>query len=272
MKLPDEIKAVLDGESEGCIVQGDCLEVMATLNGVGGIVTSPPYAQQRKEQYGGIPESKYPQWTVDWVRHGLEASKDSASVLLNIREHIKDGVMSDYVHRTRMAVRESGVYEIDEVIWVKPDGPPLGHPKRPRRSWERILWFSMCHQPFCDAKSYGRETDRLGFMPSGDEKDWINGYSPRISGHSRRPDFVSVCTAENVKTGHPAAYPVSLASWMCSLITKPGDIILDPFCGSGTTCVAAKKLGRRYIGIELSEKYCRIARNRVKNTERPLFK
>ena len=45
--------------------------------------------------------------------------------------------------------------------------------------------------------------------------------------------------------------------------SKPGDLILDPFCGSGTTCVAAKKLGRRYIGIDISEEYCQIARERL---------
>jgi len=58
---------------------------------------------------------------------------------------------------------------------------------------------------------------------------------------------------------------------MESIVSWTDGIVFDPFCGSGTTCVAAKKLGRRYIGIELSEKYCRIARNRVQNTERPLF-
>ena len=50
-----------------------------------------------------------------------------------------------------------------------------------------------------------------------------------------------------------------------------GDIILDPYCGSGTTCVAAKKLGRRYIGIEIDEKYAAIARSRIASTPKPLF-
>ena len=52
--------------------------------------------------------------------------------------------------------------------------------------------------------------------------------------------------------------------------TQPGDIILDPFCGSGTTCVAAKKLGRKYIGIDIEQKYVDIARTRIKNTPAPM--
>lgn len=58
---------------------------------------------------------------------------------------------------------------------------------------------------------------------------------------------------------------------LCDPITFPGDIILDPFCGSGTTCVAAKRLGRRWIGIEINAGYAETARRRVLNTERPLF-
>ena len=51
--------------------------------------------------------------------------------------------------------------------------------------------------------------------------------------------------------------------WLVEKATKPTDIILDPFCGSGTTCVAAKMLGRNYIGIDISEEYCKIARERL---------
>ena len=70
---------------------------------------------------------------------------------------------------------------------------------------------------------------------------------------------------------HPSPKPIALMVWLVNEGIQANEIILDPFCGSGTTCVAAKKLGRRYIGIDISEEYCRISRNRLRDTERPLF-
>jgi DNA modification methylase len=63
---------------------------------------------------------------------------------------------------------------------------------------------------------------------------------------------------------HPTQKPVALMEWILERYSSPNDLILDPFCGSGTTCVAAKKLGRRYIGIDISEEYCKIARERLR--------
>ena len=60
---------------------------------------------------------------------------------------------------------------------------------------------------------------------------------------------------------HPSPKPIDAMLWFVSHL--PGNLILDPFCGSGTTCVAAKMLGRRFIGIDISEKYCEIARQRL---------
>lgn len=62
---------------------------------------------------------------------------------------------------------------------------------------------------------------------------------------------------------HPTQKPVQVMEWIIERFTKPGDLILDPFAGSGTTCVAAERLGRRWIGIELSPEYCQIARART---------
>lgn len=64
-------------------------------------------------------------------------------------------------------------------------------------------------------------------------------------------------------TGHPHQKPLGVMQWLVEMCTEPGDLILDPFCGSGTTCVAAKQLGRRYIGIDIAEKYCQVARDRL---------
>ena len=63
---------------------------------------------------------------------------------------------------------------------------------------------------------------------------------------------------------HPAEKPLELVSY---ILQKHDGLILDPFCGSGTTCVAAKMLGRRYIGIDISEEYCEIARKRLEAVE-----
>jgi len=71
--------------------------------------------------------------------------------------------------------------------------------------------------------------------------------------------------------GHPCPRRLSHVMWLVHWWTSPGDIILDPFCGSGTTCVAAKRLGRHYLGIELDPEYCRKARARLRDTEEPLF-
>ena len=62
---------------------------------------------------------------------------------------------------------------------------------------------------------------------------------------------------------HPTQKPLGVMKWILERYSQPNDLILDPFCGSGTTCVAAKMLGRRYIGIDISEEYCDIARQRL---------
>jgi len=63
---------------------------------------------------------------------------------------------------------------------------------------------------------------------------------------------------------HPTQKPLGVMKWILERYSQPNNLILDPFCGSGTTCVAAKMLGRRYIGIEISPEYCQIARDRLR--------
>ena len=78
------------------------------------------------------------------------------------------------------------------------------------------------------------------------------------------PDNVLHLGTESHNQNHCAAFPQALPDWFIRLFTKEKDIVLDPFIGSGTTAVAAKQLDRRFIGIDISEEYCRIARGRLK--------
>lgn len=71
------------------------------------------------------------------------------------------------------------------------------------------------------------------------------------------------CTPRPFDNGHPCPKPIEWAEWLISRTTNLGDTVLDPFSGSGTTSVAAKRLGRNYIGIDISEEYCQIARDRL---------
>src|SRR6185312_9358080 len=143
------------------IYLGDCTDGLGNLYESYGeftnlVITSPPYAEQRKHQYGGISEVDYTQWTVKWMREVRKVLTDDGSVFINIRPHIKNGVISDYVLKTRLALREDGWNECEELIWYKPDSPPLGSINRPRRAFEHILWFSKTRKPYCDPKANGQ--------------------------------------------------------------------------------------------------------------------
>jgi site-specific DNA-methyltransferase (adenine-specific) len=195
-------------------------------------------------------------------------------VLIVIRPHLRGGVVSDYVLRTRLALRDAAWNECEELIWYKPNSPPLGSKLRPRRAWESILWFGKTAQPYCDLKACGKVTDRLGF--DGSIKFAEGGVSEKTSWHpcvesfghgdgTARVTDVFVVAVGNEESGvdHPAVYPVGLAEQLIRTFSQEGDLILDPFCGSGQTLLAAKGCGRRFLGIEREERYVEIARERL---------
>ena len=101
---------------------------------------------------------------------------------------------------------------------------------------------------------YGRMWEGIAFWPQ--ESHEFN---------NRLPDVLDCPRISANKLKHPTEKPVDLLVRLIG--ANKGDLILDPFCGSGTTCVAAKMLGRNYIGIDISEEYCQIARDRIKAVE-----
>lgn len=254
------------------VLHGDCLDLIPGLEdgSVGLVVTSPPYAEQRSGHYEGVPETVYPEFTVSWMETLRPKLRDDGSVLIVIRPHLRHGVLNDYVLRTRLALRESGWNECEELIWYKPDAPPLGSLQRPRRTWESVLWYGRSPQPYCDLKACGRESARLGF--EGSLRFGVGGQSPlnggqgagRSNGVARIGDVLVAPVGEN-ETGmdHPAVFPLALAKRLVETFSMEGDLVIDPFCGSGQTLLAARECGRRYLGIEREERYVRVALGRL---------
>lgn len=259
---------------------GDALAVLASLpdGSVDAVVTSPPYAEQRASTYGGIPEAEYPAWTARWMEPLRRVLKPTGSVLVVIRPHIRDGTLSDYILRTRLAVRAAGWAELDELIWVKPDAPPLGRVDRPRRSWESILWFGRSGAAWCDPKANGAPSKRLGLEGGRamrhERSEWGHLHGRRQSyaeGVARCRDVAAFGVSCNpdgdADNEHAAPYPTPLAAWCIRLACPPGGTVCDPFMGSGSTGVAAIQEGRQFIGGDIDEVY--VARSVRRLTKEP---
>ena len=154
-----------EATTAGKVICGDVLMLIPTLRkeSVALGLFSPPYAMQRRRQYGGVSEKEYPAWMCRVMAALRPKLTANGSVLIVIRSHVRDGVVCDYVLRTRLALREDGWCECEELIWLKPDAPPLGSKQRLRRTWEHILWFSKSANPFIDLKANGSFSDRIGF-------------------------------------------------------------------------------------------------------------
>lgn len=254
---------------DNSILCGSCLDLAGLIppQSVDLVFTSPPYAEQRAEKYPSITEAEYPEWTVKWMESLRPAIKSSGSVAIVIRPHLRQGQISDYVLRTRLAVREAGWVECDEFAWVKPCSPPLGSVKRPRRAWESVLWFGKSGNAYCDPKANGTESTRVGFEGKKQmgEKHKRSG-KPAQPGIARCRDYVEVGTSatdHSENNTHPAQFPVDLARWFVRLLAPPDGLVLDPFLGSGSTALACVQEGRRWLGFEICEEYYQISRTRI---------
>jgi site-specific DNA-methyltransferase (adenine-specific) len=253
---------------------------MASLpaESVDAIVTSPPYAEQRKSTYGGIPEAEYPAWTVAWMAEARRLLKPNGSVIINIRPHVKNGQLADYVLRTRLALREDGWAELPELIWRKPSAPPTGARNRPRRTWESLLWFAHHGKAWADPLANGAQAHpnrKYGGITNGKETATRTGWGHAVGGNgeslgeiARCPDVVDISTINtrwerHPGFDHPAPFPVGVAEWCGRLICPPGGTILDPFSGSASTGVAAIRNGWNYIGIDAVEEYVEMSQGRL---------
>ncbi len=260
------------------IVCGDSLEVLRRMpeRSVNLIVTSPPYADQRKKTYGGVHPDKYVEWFLPIAAEMKRVLTDDGTFILNIKEKVLDGERHTYVLELILALKKQGWLWTEEYMWHKRNTTPGKWSNRFRDSWERCLQFNNQRK----FKMFQDEVmvpmgdwaeKRLKNLSENDSKRFNSqvgsGFGKDISKWVGRemayPTNVLHLASECSNRNHSAAFPESLPTWFIKLFSEAGDVVLDPFSGSGTTCVVAKQLSRNYVGIELNEDYCKIASDRI---------
>ncbi len=257
---------------------GDCREVLTEFpdNSVDLIFTSPPYADQRANTYGGIHPNEYVDWFLPITNQLLRVLKPTGTFVLNIKEKVVGGERSTYVLELILEMRKQGWLWTEEFIWHKKNCYPGKWPNRFRDAWERLLQFNKNKKfamyqdtvrvPMGDwAKTRLKnlsDTDR-----TRDNSRVGSGFGKNISNWLTRdmayPTNVLHLATECGNRKHSAVFPKALPEWFIKLFTQPGDVVLDPFMGSGSTVAAARNMERKSVGIEILPEYYELARSNL---------
>ena len=260
------------------ILLGDSREVLKELpdNSVDLIFTSPPYADQRKNTYGGIHPDKYVKWFLPISEELFRVLKPTGTFVLNIKEKVVNGERSTYVMELIIEMKKQGWLWTEEFIWHKKNSFPGKWPNRFRDSWERLLQFNKQKKfamyqeavmvPMGDwAKTRLRnlsDTDK-----TRDESKVGSGFGKNISNWLNRdmayPTNVLHLATECNNKNHSAAFPEALPEWFIKLFTRQEDTVLDPFMGSGTTNFVSQRMNRNSIGIEILPDYYKMVKEKL---------
>jgi DNA modification methylase len=256
------------------IYLGDCKEILKTIpdGKIDFIVTSPPYADNRKSTYGGIPIKGYVDWFLPISLELKRVLNPTGSFILNIKERAVNGERQTYVIELILEMKKQGWLWTEEYIWHKKNCYPGKWKNRFRDAWERCLQFNKqkkfkMFQEEVMAPMGKWKNKRLSRLSQTDwERDVSkvgSGFGKNVSNWLGRslayPTNVLYLATECSNRNHSAAFPIALPTWFIKLFTEEGDVVLDPFMGVGTTALACINLNRRYVGIELKKEYYELA-------------
>ncbi|TRD23343.1 site-specific DNA-methyltransferase [Palleronia caenipelagi] len=247
------------------ILHGDCIEKMASLpaGSVDLVFADPPYNLQLKGTLHRPDNSKVDAVDDAWDKFSSFAAYDKFTTawLKEARRILKPNgaiwVIGSYhnIFRVGATLQDLGYWILNDVVWRKTNPMPNFRGKRFTNAHETMIWASRD-----EGAKYTFNYDALKALNEGVQmrSDWV---LPICSGHERLKD------ADGAKA-HPTQKPQSLLHRVLIGSTNPGDVVLDPFFGTGTTGAVAKMLGRDFIGIERDESYIEVAKRRLDRVRR----
>ena len=256
-----DIRPILDS-----ILQGDCIEELRKLpaNSVDLIFADPPYNLQLSGELHRPDQSRVDGVEEAWDQFSTFQAYDefSREWLAACRRVLKDTgtlwVIGSYhnIFRVGTVLQDLGYWMLNDVVWRKTNPMPNFRGKRFTNAHETMIWASKS----ADQKSYTFNYNAMKALNDDLQmrSDWL---LPICNGSER-------LKGDDGNKVHPTQKPEALLHRVILASSNEGDVVLDPFFGTGTTGVVAKKLGRHFIGIEREDDYIEAARSRLAKTKK----
>lgn len=252
------------------IITGNCIDILKNFNdhSIDMVLTSPPYDNLRN--YKGYD------FNLNQVIQELfRVIKFGGVVVWVIGDATIDGSETGTSFKHALAFKEQGFNIHDTMIFKKKNPIPQIYRKRYNNEFEYMFVFSkgkvLTHNPIMvPCLHAGLELNGTTYKNYSKSEQKREKLAKPVKDKKIKGNIWEYVVGKNLEDqdakGHPAPFPCQLARDHIVSWSNVGDIILDPMCGSGTTCKVAKELGRNFIGIDISQEYCEIARKRIENT------
>ncbi|MDB5569677.1 MAG: modification methylase [Hyphomicrobiales bacterium] len=247
------------------ILIGDCIEQLRALPSasVDLVFADPPYNLQLEGALSRPDQSLVDAVDDDWDKFASFATYDSFTRewLAEVRRVMKPDatifVIGSYhnIFRVGAILQDIGYWILNDIVWRKANPMPNFRGRRFTNAHETMIWAA--RSPEGKAYTFNYEALKAGNEDCQVRSDW---FMPICTGAERLKD-------ENGRKTHPTQKPEALLARIIMSASKPGDVVLDPFFGSGTTGAVAKKFGRTFIGIERDTTYVKAAKARIAAVE-----
>ncbi len=249
------------------IVHGDCIEVMKNFDddSIDMVLTSPPYDNLRTYKGYSFPFDAI-------AKELFRIVKPGGVVVWVVNDATINGSETGTSFNQALLFKEIGFNIHDTMIFKKRNPIPQIYRKRYNNEFEYMFVFSkgqvLTHNPIMvPCLHAGLELNGITYKNYSKNEQKREKMAKPVKSEKVKGNIWEYVVGKNLEDqeakGHPAPFPCELARDHIISWSNEGDLILDPMNGSGTTCKAAKQLGRNYIGIDISLEYCEIARNRI---------
>ena len=264
-RAPRSIPAIAQSQSLSQILRGDCVAELAKLPAasVDLVFADPPYNLQLQGDLKRPDDSRVDAVDDDWDKFSDFAAYDdfTRAWLASCRRVMKPNatlwVIGSYhnIFRVGVTLQDLGFWILNDVIWRKTNPMPNFRGRRFTNAHETLIWAS--RDAAARQYTFNYEALKAGNEDIQVRSDWT----------------IALCTGEERLKGHdnkklhPTQKPEALLARVILSSSRPDDLVLDPFCGTGTTGAVAKRLGRRFVGIEREEIYRDAAERRIASVE-----